>query len=539
MLDFSIPVIDLFAGPGGLGEGFSAAGRECGQSRFRICLSIEKDPWAHETLLLRHFLRMLSVDAGAREKYYDYIRTENLTLSKGHRKLFDLFPEVAARTESEVLNAELGVEDPTKIRLKITEALRGERKWVLIGGPPCQAYSIVGRSRNRGNPKYDESRDKRHQLYVEYLQILADHRPAVFIMENVTGLLSATLNKQRIFEQMVEDLACPRRALEAKNRRVDGSGNAQYKLYPLVGTETGEWKSLRDFVVCMENYGIPQFRHRIIILGLNTELGEITPGHLVRAESAVDGSGGNGLIPAHMVLSGLPGLRSGLSREPDDPQRWRNRIREVRDREWYAALNKGSRVQKLISSAIRNIREPELDRGDEFIPCDGTFKITSEYNPRWFLDPHLEGVCNHTTRIHKAEDLHRYLFAICYAEVYGKSPDLKDFPMDLLPNHQNVRRAIKEGHFEDRFRVLNWDRPSTTVTSHLAKDGHYFIHPAPAQCRSITVREAARLQTFPDNYFFCGPRTAQYIQVGNAVPPLIARQIADIVYDVLKRAGID
>jgi len=130
-------------------------------------------------------------------------------------------------------------------------------------------------------------------------------------------------------------------------------------------------------------------------------------------------------------------------------------------------------------------------------------------------------------------DLQRYFFAACFADLNQASPELADFPATLLPQHHNVSYALSGSHFADRFRVQLASRPSTTITSHISKDGHYYIHPASPQCRSLTVREAARLQTFPDNYFFEGQRTAQYIQVGNAVPPLLAVQIAELVHLLL------
>jgi DNA (cytosine-5)-methyltransferase 1 len=193
-----LPVLDLFAGPGGLGEGFAQPTRRVskgsprvskGSPPFRVALSIEKDPVARETLRLRAFFRQF--DAGsAPEQYYDSLRGET-TL----KELYDFFPEQSAAAAREAWRAELGQTPAEEIDHRITTALAGEQPWVLIGGPPCQAYSVIGRSRVGGiNPD-----DHRVHLDREYLRILAVHRPAVFVMENARGILSARLDDEPSF----------------------------------------------------------------------------------------------------------------------------------------------------------------------------------------------------------------------------------------------------------------------------------------------------------------------------------------------------
>ena len=149
----------------------------------------------------------------------------------------------------------------------------------------------------------------------------------------------------------------------------------------------------------------------------------------------------------------------------------------------------------------------------------------------WYLDPKLGGVIHHETRSHMRSDLHRYMFAACWAAGQKYAPDLRNFPPRLLPDHVNVNDETIP--FKDRFRVQMGKYPSSTVVAHIKKDGHYYIHPDPAQCRSLTAREAARLQTFPDNFFFEGNRTEQYGQIGNAVPPLLAKQIGEIIFNFM------
>ena len=524
-----IPVIDLFAGPGGLGEGFSAYAYS-GEQPFQIKLSIEKDPRAHQTLQLRSFFRQFSQDK-VPDAYYDYLRQVDRPENERWNELCNRYPEEAKQVEREARLAELGKDDPHTIYEWIQDALEGCGEWVLIGGPPCQAYSVVGRSRNRGNSDYQAEKDHRQYLYLEYLQIIAEYQPAIFVMENVKGLLSATLKNQYIFKRMYEDLQEPGKALIREDRPIRSPVHARkpcrYKLYSLIKPGEVSNLNLSDFVVHMEKFGVPQARHRVIILGIRKDI-DIEPKTL-KPQST---------IAAGKVLSGLPELRSGLSREEDSTDAWRNWLDKMAEYPWFASPQpegNGKIPEKLIAK-LKEIRHSvDRGRGGEFI----SYNTGIDYEPEWFLDSRIEGVCNHITRGHIVGDLYRYFYAACFAEVEGQSPKLQDFPDDLLPAHKNAKRAANGSPiFSDRFRVQIGDRPATTVTSHISKDGHYYIHPDPTQCRSLTVREAARLQTFPDNYFFCGPRTSQYVQVGNAVPPLLAKQIADVVHDVLKQADV-
>jgi DNA (cytosine-5)-methyltransferase 1 len=233
-------------------------------------------------------------------------------------------------------------------------------------------------------------------------------------------------------------------------------------------------------------------------------------------------------IPLSSVLKQMPKLRSGVTDVKDSDEAWLNVFSAIEERRWFKSIETHGPdgVFDIALDARRKLVVPSAGRGAEFVACTPRIAHRSD----WFLDTKLDGVCNHSSRGHITKDLYRYFYAACFATVQEYSPKLADFPTDLLPAHKNVADAIIEQNmFLDRFRVQPWSRPATTVTSHISKDGHYYIHPDPKQARSLTVREAARLQSFPDNYFFTGPRTAQYIQVGNAVPPLLAYEIAKSV----------
>lgn len=512
-----IPVVDLFAGAGGLGEGFSAFIHE-GRNPFNIKLSIEANQEAHKTLQLRAFFRQFN---------HDEIPIEYYQVLAGEISVDDLYgkyPAQYAKAGQSAWKVTLGNVDSHVLHSRIHEAVGDKDQWVLIGGPPCQAYSVIGRSRKGGLHK----NDPKVHLYREYLKILAVHKPPVFVMENVKGLLSSKLENRCIFDLIRKDLENPTSALGAiELKGYKGTGDS-YHLKPLTA-DAGKTilegisdNKPSDFIVKSELHGIPQARHRVIIVGIRSDIDIRTLRPLKNRP----------LIPAKMVLGDLPRLRSGLSRGQDNPASWLACINKLKG---HAALRElkasgHNDVAEKIRTRLDEINLPRLDRGGEYLEYDNQ----PEYNPgNWFRDKKLKVLCNYSTREHMPSDLHRYIFASCFAEIVGRSPELSDFPVSLLPNHDNVSDALGGGNFADRFRVQAKTRPSTTITSHIAKDGHYYIHYDPTQCRSLTVREAARLQTFPDNFFFCGARTDQYTQVGNAVPPLLARQIAERVHEFL------
>ncbi len=522
-----IPVVDIFAGPGGLGEGFARFPYERPDlPHFQIKASVEKDPQAHKTLLLRSFRRQFP-ESKVPGEYYDFLRDTEEPLDKRLGKLYAAHQEKHEIASREAICAELGNDRfDENVRVTLERAVGDSSHWVLLGGPPCQAYSLAGRSRNKGNSEYVPTRDNRQFLYREYLKVIAEHLPSVFVMENVKGLLSATLKNKKIFSQIIEDLQAPWKTLDITRRKPRGL-QTTYRLFSLLFEEPHDGSDLSDFVIQMENHGIPQKRHRLIIMGIRDDLNvDKLPKTLVKPKKKIEVS---------QVLSDLPRLRSGLSKGMDNESTWKSTIKSMAKAEWYKGLEKGrTGLRHHLQESMKGIGGFEFGRGGEWIQGD----VKSAYLPSWFHDGRIAGVLNHQTRGHIASDLHRYLFAACYADVNDASPVLKDFPEQLRPNHKNIKEALGGSLFADRFRVQCKNRPSTTVTCHISKDGHYYIHPDPTQCRSLTVREAARLQTFPDNYFFCGPRTSQYVQVGNAVPPLLAHQIAEVVHAIFSEAGV-
>jgi DNA (cytosine-5)-methyltransferase 1 len=510
-------VVDLFAGPGGLAEGFSAASDGRGYRPFKIALSVEKDLAAYSTLLLRSFLRQFGRNFP--DEYYSFLQNGDPEPTWG-----ELYPNEWEAAKCEAIRLELG---PKKNQLILQEKILSIRRdygdrTILIGGPPCQAYSLIGRARNRGIADYIPEKDKRHTLYKSYIEILTDLCPAAFVMENVRGILSSSLNQKLIFDLIRCDLEAAGYVLIALNPR----------------KATGLFDSIlepQDFLVSSEEFGVPQARHRVIVIGIRRDLAERIK---MKIKFPLLAPNSERSTVRH-VLGGMPKLRSGLSQN-DSPETWIEALERAGEAASEAIGFWPIKERRLFQDRIAECTSRSNQNSQKNRPRSAMrpARVGSKCSPElseWLLDPKLGALANNETRSHMPSDLARYLFVAIYGELAAVSPKARDFPEALYPHH----RSWLAGDFADRFRVQLWNQPSTTITSHISKDGHYFIHPDPEQCRSLTVREAARIQTFPDNYFFKGNRTQQYIQVGNSVPPLLAKQIASAVYSLVAKCFQD
>jgi len=516
-MDRPIKVIDLFSGPGGLGEGFSALTDKDGKSPFKISISIEKEESAYRTLKLRSFFRQFNNNVP--KEYYDFLQGKLAKTPEESLYSLSKFAKEYKAADREAQRLELGKDNET-INQKISEAI-GSDECILIGGPPCQAYSLAGRARNLGNKNYKADKDQRNFLYKEYLKIIAKFQPIAFVMENVKGMLSAKVEGKSICDVIFSDLQSP--CLASKTIPQRGLPERNYKIFSLVKPINEDENIIpKDFIIYSEKYGIPQKRHRVILLGIRED-------HVYKWE--------NNLlplcesdIPISDIISDLPKLRSGLSKEYNSDENWIKSVKQNSKTTIDALKNNAQiNIANGVNLVIEKITLPNLGQGKNFGLVRKENLLKKDLSD-WFYDAKLNNyVCNHETRGHLSSDLQRYLFCSVWAQVNEKenndsfTPKSKDYPVELKPNHKN----FNSGKFADRFRVQPYNRPATTITSHISKDGHYFIHPHPLQCRSLTVREAARIQTFPDNYFFVGNRTQQYVQVGNAVPPLLAYKIAN------------
>ena len=385
--------IDLFAGCGGLSEGFYRMG-------FKALAHVEINHWACETLRTRM-------------KYYGY---KNI--------------------EKEVIEHDITAGD---IISKISEATKGISPDVIIGGPPCQAYSTAGRVRDGKGM----AQDPRNFLFESYVKILEHFRPKFFVFENVTGILSAKVNGKLILPQVLSALG-------------------------------KEYKIIDDANILLHNtanYGVPQLRRRIIIMGVRKD---------IDGKEAIDLY--NGVKKTHYDPEMEESKRKGLKRWID--------------------------VKEAISDlpAVKPGQDVSTDNFN--YPCDNDF-LKRIGKPG--IHPLFDQIC----RKHNEIDRERFRVMIenhwSFGEMRRNRPDLE---------HEHARV------FDNSYVVQWWDMPSKTILAHIHKDGFQFIHPDANQLRTFTVREAARIQSFPDDFVFEGSRGEKYKQIGNAVPVLFAEALA-------------
>jgi DNA (cytosine-5)-methyltransferase 1 len=393
--------IDLFAGCGGLSEGFYKQG-------FHGLTHVEYDHYACESLRTR-------------TKYYGYTEDKVSVLEK------DITDEdIIKQIELEVSNKSVDL---------------------LIGGPPCQSFSSLGRAKDENGMK----NDPRNYLFESYEKILNHFKPKIFVFENVTGLLSAKLGKEKTVNIILKKLG---------------------KDYKLI-------KDPNNMVLNSCDYGVPQVRKRVILIGVRKGI-EIEPMEIY-----------NNIIKTHY--------------RPESSDKERNKKRK------YVTVKEAiSDLPSIKPGEGEKVIEHSINSWNDYLS-----KVRSK-NETILLD--------HVSRTHNGKDRKRYYEMSknkwTFTELLEKKPSL---------NH------IKQRVFNNSYVVQFWDKPARTIIAHLYKDGNQFIHPDYKQERTITPREAARLQSFPDDFVFEGSRTQQYKQIGNAVPPLMAEAIAKSIKKVLAK----
>lgn len=407
---YTFNFIDLFAGAGGLSEGFIRAG-------FTPIAHIEMNKYACDTLRSRmayHYLKQHN----RLEEYIKYLKEKQE--GESGQKLWEKIPDEVIDS---VINKEISDETLADIFIKVDKLKGNKQVDFIIGGPPCQAYSIVGRARDPKNMK----KDPRNFLYKYYLQFLKRYEPKMFVFENVPGILSA------------------QNGIHLENI-LKGIDKAGYKI---------ELKKLKA-----SDYGVLQNRERVIIVGWRKELNLKYP-ELEKEENPYK------ILPD--LFSDLPERQQGEGSLTDIVQ--------------YVAPATGYLQQ----SKVRNS---------------------------------LDFTTQHIARPHNLIDLEIYKRAIKLWLEKKARLNYADLPPELQ-KHNNKQA------FLNRFQVVNHEGCCHTVVAHIAMDGHYYIYPSLKQIRSITVREAARIQSFPDDYYFEGSRTAAFKQIGNAVPVILAEKIAN------------
>ena len=423
----SLKYIDLFAGAGGLSEGFIKAG-------FEPIAHVEMDQAACFTLRTRaayHYLK----SKGKMFIYSAYL--------KGEISRQQLYSHVPNELLESIINFPIGADHNPAIHKAIEKHLNEKKVDLIIGGPPCQAYSIVGRARSA----VSMNGDPRNYLYVQYAKYLEKYNPKVFVFENVIGLKSA---KEGLYLQNMEKLFLKKGYL--------------MKLYTIEAN----------------NFGVLQNRKRIIIIGWKKEFDPKLP-DLEAIDLKSD-------YKVKSVLQDLPKLGAGEGMD---------------------------RYLKYRTQSNDYLNEPHIRNG-------------------------LDILTQHVARPHTQQDKQIYRIAVAKWNNERERLDYNDLP-DKLKTHKNRHS------FFDRFKVVAQELPySQTVVAHIAKDGHYYIHPDIEQNRSLTIREAARLQSFPDDYYFEGVkdgdltnkvfynRTPAFKQIGNAVPPLMAEVIANEILKTMK-----